>query len=138
MQERAQQLLKRHGLRKTEMRRQVLEVFLEAERRAISQPDLQAALPDADYVTLYRILGSFEEKGIIHQVVDGGTVTKYALCHAACSEHEHHDDHAHFRCRQCGNTICLEGTIASKLRIPAGFLVEQTHLVLEGVCDRCH
>ncbi|RME93976.1 MAG: transcriptional repressor [Bacteroidetes bacterium] len=137
MQNRSIELLKKHGLRKTEIRKQVLNVFLAAERQAISQPDLQSALPQADYVTLYRVLDSFEEKGLIHQVVDGGHVTRYALCQASCSEHEHHDDHAHFRCHQCERTICLEGSITSKLRIPSGFKVERTHLIMEGVCDQC-
>lgn len=130
-------ILKQHGLRKTAIRRQVLEQFLSVEHRAISQPDLQSALPDADYVTLYRVLSSFAEKGIIHQIVDSSQATKYALCHSECAEHDHHDDHAHFHCQSCGKTICLDGTVESKVRLPQGFSVRQTHLVLEGHCDHC-
>ncbi|MEL7220095.1 MAG: transcriptional repressor [Bacteroidota bacterium] len=130
-------ILKQHNLRKTAIRAQVLEVFLQEGNKAIAHPDMERLLPHADRITLYRTLKTFEEKGIIHQVVDGSNAAKYALCQDTCTEHEHHDEHAHFHCQDCGKTICLDSTVQSNVQVPQGFSVKQTHLVLEGTCNDC-
>lgn len=137
MQKAIENILKCHGLRKTQMRGQVLELFLSSNREALTHPDLEKRMPDADRVTLYRTLKSFEKKGIIHQVVDGTQATKFALCAGACSAHEHFDQHAHFHCKGCGKTICLDEKINTSFNVPEGFKVSQAHLVLEGQCEAC-
>lgn len=131
------ELLQRHDLRKTAMRGTVLQLFLEAGKQALTHPQLERLLPDADRITLYRTLKAFEDKGLIHQVVDSSNATKYALCNDACTEHRHHDEHAHFHCHNCGQTICLDSITTSTIQVPRGFKVEQTHLVLEGTCSNC-
>lgn len=131
------QLLEKHQLRKTDIRRRVLEVFMEAGAQALTNNDLETLLEDADRITLYRTLKTFEQKGLIHQAVDKSHSTKYALCMEECSEHEHHDEHAHFHCQDCGKTVCIEGHVQSQVQIPAGFKIKQTHLVLEGTCSDC-
>ena len=130
-------LLAQHSLRKTPMRIAVLDLFIEADHEAITHPELERRFPDADRVTLYRTLKSFEEKGIIHQVIDSSNATKYALCHTTCTTHQHTEDHAHFHCQDCGKTICLDNVSPSPIQIPNGFEVKQTHLVLEGKCSDC-
>ena len=137
MQNRIENILKCHGLRKTEMRCQVLRLFLSANREAITHPELERRMPDADRITLYRSLKSFEEKGIIHQVVDGTQAMRYALCTDTCNEHQHLDQHAHFHCNDCGKTICLEENLATPFNVPLGFQVAQAHLVLKGKCGNC-
>lgn len=137
MQKAIENILKHHGLRTTEMRCQVLKLFLLANREAITHPELERRMPDADRITLYRSLKSFEEKGIIHQVVDGSQATKYALCTGTCTEHQHVDQHAHFHCNDCGKTICLEEKLSPSFNVPQGFLVSQAHLVLKGKCENC-
>lgn len=131
------QLLEKHHLRKTDIRRRVLRAFMEAGSQALTNNDLETLLEDADRITLYRTLKTFEQKGLIHQAVDKSHSTKYALCTEECSEHDHHDEHAHFHCQDCGKTVCIEGKVQSKVEIPAGFKVKQTHLVLEGTCSDC-
>ncbi len=138
MTEKALDILQRHQLRNTAVRRQVLEQFLQAGHKALSNSDLEDALENPDRITLYRTLKTFEQKGIVHQAIDGSGTTKYALCQDECSEHEHHDDHAHFHCHDCGKTICLEGSIKSAVQLPEGFQVQQKHFVLEGTCADCH
>ena len=130
-------LLKEHQLRRTPMRVEVLRVLLDAGNTAIAHPELEQLLPKADRITLYRTLKTFEEKGLVHQVVDSSNATKYALCRDHCTEHQHHDDHAHFHCQDCGKTVCLDTITTSTFQVPAGFKVAQTHLVLEGTCDAC-
>lgn len=131
-------ILKHAGLRATSVRLAILDKFIDKNETALAHNQLESALNEVDRVTIYRTLKTFEEKGIIHQVVDGSTIQKYALCHQDCSEHHHEDTHAHFSCNVCGETVCLDDvhTITPK-KIPSGFKVENTHIVLKGSCDKC-
>ncbi|MCB0641481.1 MAG: transcriptional repressor [Phaeodactylibacter sp.] len=124
-------------LRKTPIRKEVLQLFLEQKGRAFSSKEIEMALDNPDRITLYRTLKVFEQNGVIHQAVDGSGTAKYALCDDDCSDQCHHDDHAHFHCLNCGKTVCLEGKIESTIKVPKNFQVEQTHLVLEGRCSDC-
>ena len=131
------QLLTDHGLRKTSIRLDVLGVFMKNVDTAMSHQFLERELEESDRVTLYRTLKTFESKGIIHQALDGSGVSKYALCHVDCDEHKHLDDHAHFHCNDCGKTLCLEDSQAPQISVPAGYKVENAHLVIQGSCDQC-
>lgn len=130
-------ILAHHGLRKTPMRVQVLQVFLLNRDQALSSHQLETGLPDADRITLYRTLRTFEQKGIIHQALDGTLNQKYALCSGACTEHQHLDQHAHFHCSVCGKTICLDEVNQLLHQMPAGFIVHSSHLILRGSCPDC-
>ena len=75
-----------------------------------------------DRVTLYRTIKQFEEKGLIHEVIDTKGQAKYALCVTECTTHEHHDDHLHFHCSQCDRTIGVDGEV--NLRIDLSFRIQ--------------
>ena len=137
MQNEILKLLVKHNLRRTNIRKQVLQLFLNAKTKALASSDLEKALDNPDRITLYRTLRTFEKRGLIHQAVDGSGTMKYALCSETCTEKEHHDEHAHFHCYECGNTICLEEKVKPNINLPAGFEVKQAHLVLEGKCQNC-
>jgi Fur family ferric uptake transcriptional regulator len=63
-------LLVKNGLKRTGARLQVLDILSHRES-ATSQPYLENVVgKEIDRVTLYRILKTFEEKGIIHRVLD--------------------------------------------------------------------
>lgn len=130
------QMLKDHGLRKTDIRLQILQVF-SGQDKACSQQDLQQALGEIDRVTLYRTLRSFEEKGLIHRAIDGTDQAKYALCQDDCTVHEHQDDHAHFHCMSCGETICIEDVQVPSVKLPQGYQLREAQLVLRGYCAQC-
>ncbi|MBK8349291.1 MAG: transcriptional repressor [Saprospiraceae bacterium] len=132
----AETILKKHRLRVTQFRVDVVEIFASAGR-ALSSPDIEEKLKDADRITLYRTLKSFEDKGIIHKAIDGTIVQKYALCEAHCDEHHHHDEHVHFHCESCENTFCLERVFVPKVDLPAGFSVTQTNMIVHGICEKC-
>ena len=129
-------LLQQHRLRKTEMRREVLALFVNSTE-ALSSQFIETALGDVDRVTLYRTLRSFEEKGLIHKAVDGTDIAKYALCHDHCTEEHHNHNHAHFHCDQCNKTLCLDSVHLPKLKIPRGYKVSGSQLILNGLCDQC-
>ncbi|MEQ8705614.1 MAG: transcriptional repressor [Phaeodactylibacter sp.] len=131
------QKLESHQLRKTAFRKEVLELFMASEGEALSNQELESQLDNPDRITLYRTLKAFEDKGLIHLAADNGGISRYALCLADCTTHAHHDQHAHFQCRTCGKTICLEGEVVIRAQAPVGFKVERENLTLEGLCDEC-
>ena len=93
----SQDLLKSHHLRITPIREKVLDVFLSRGGEAIPKMIIEENLVRFDRVTLYRTIKQFEEKGLIHEVIDTKGQTKYALCATECTTQEHHDDHLHFQ-----------------------------------------
>ena len=131
------QILQDHSLKRTSLRLSVLGLFVN-HSKALGVSDFDDELDSFDRVTLYRTLRTFEEKGIIHKVMDGHRGTKYALCADQCTDHEHHDEHVHFHCNECGETICLSDVIVPSIKVPAGFAVHHEHTYLEGVCDHCN
>ncbi len=130
-------ILKEASLRVTPVRARVLEIF-DQHNFAISHQEIEDALTIVDRVTLYRTLKSFEQKGIIHKVVDGTGQDKFAMCEHHCTEHHHQDEHIHFNCDQCGNTFCVDEVGIPAINLPNGFSVSSTNIVMKGVCDKCN
>lgn len=132
----AKKLLQDKKLRVTPVREQVLTALM-TKGHALSASDIELAFDYVDRITLYRTLNTFEEKGLIHKVVDGTKVAKFAICEEHCDEGHHHDDHVHFHCEDCGNTYCVEEVEMPYIKIPADFKVKTTNIVLSGLCKNC-
>jgi len=137
IEERISNLLKQASLRTTKVRRLLLEEFLKAGTTARSSYELERKFEDLDRITLYRTLKTFEEVGIIHQAVDVSGRSKYAICTEDCSTHQHEDHHAHFYCKKCEKTVCLDDIKIPTPQLPKDFLLEDSQLVLSGVCRNC-
>ena len=129
-------LLKEHSLKHTKQRVRVLEeIALDAV--AISQPELEKKLgKEIDRVTLYRILNIYEDKGILHRIMDMNGTANYAICSSSCSEKHHHDEHVHFNCIQCSKIYCLEVALPN-LNMPAGFKATTVNTTVYGICEKC-
>ena len=127
-----------HGLRRTPFRLKVLKIFLDSEDQALNNASLESQLPDADRITLYRTIKSFEKAGIIHQAIDGSNESKYALCNNDCTEHNHKDNHAHFLCNTCGKTFCIENVMNSTYSLPVKFTMDKVHVAITGICGNCN
>jgi Fur family ferric uptake transcriptional regulator len=136
--EKAISILKKHSLRKTPFRLEVLSLFLDNATKGISPNFIENSVKDFDRITLYRTLKTFEKSGVIHMAIDGSNDTKYALCHEDCSTHNHIDDHAHFLCTDCGETYCLENVIQPQITLPANYKLTSAHLALSGLCKNCN
>lgn len=132
------QLLKKHKLRNTSCREEVLDFFL-GKDFALSHADLESYLVQSfDRVTLYRTLKTFLEAGLIHKVLDDEGGVKYALCRNHCTDHQHQDNHIHFKCIACGNTSCLEMIEIPFISLPKGYKSSEMYLLVQGVCKECN
>jgi len=125
-------LLRTYGLSETAIRRGVLSLFW-GDGVALTQKEIEAGLSSSlDRVTLYRNLKLFTEKGLLHKVVINEDTHKYKLAGSF-----RRSDHAHFYCTRCRKLLCMPGVDVDTGRLPAGFQVYSTRLVIEGVCSNC-
>lgn len=128
--------LRKFKLKATPCREEVLKLFLQNEH-ALSHSVIESNTKASfDRVTVYRTLKSFEEKGLIHKVLDDNSVTKYALCQDCSADHHHHE-HVHFKCDKCGQTTCIESVDIPSVKLPSGYEVHQKNLLIQGVCELC-
>jgi Fur family ferric uptake transcriptional regulator len=105
---------------------------------AVSQPELEKKLgKEIDRVTLYRILNTYEDKGILHRIMDMNGTANYAICSASCTEHHHHDEHVHFNCTNCFKIYCLEVNVP-RIKMPQGFTATTVTSTAFGVCEKCN
>jgi len=132
----SKEILKKHNLRVTNSRLDVVDYFV-SEQKALSLGALEVQFPDYDRVTLYRTLNSFLDSGILHKIPnDLGTAT-YGLCHETCGPEEHCHDHIHFKCNNCGTMECLDDLHVPNVKVPEGYQVDNTNLIVDGICASC-
>lgn len=130
-------ILRKNKLKITQPRLRVLEIISE-KKSAISQPELEKIVgKDIDRVTLYRILGSFDEKGILHKVFDLNGTATYAICSTKCTAQHHHDQHIHFICSTCNSVYCLDEVSIPKISLPNNFTLHSIAINAVGLCDKC-
>jgi Fur family transcriptional regulator, ferric uptake regulator len=129
-------ILRRKRLSATDSRKKILSLFL-STKDALSHNDIEKKAGEKfDRVTVYRTLQSFVEKGIIHAIPSTEEAVHYALC-KDCHEGHHEDQHLHFVCTQCHETICLENSTFPQVTLPEGYIAERVQVVVNGVCRKC-
>ena len=130
-------LLHAHGLKKTPIRTEILDLFMSHDF-ALSARDIIARMKAGhDRVTVYRALASFEKHDILHKASEDGQGVKYALCSHNRRDETHNDQHAHFICDECHKTYCLEEVIIPKIEVSNEFLVDRINYTLRGICKDC-
>lgn len=130
-------LLHEHGLKKTPIRTEMLELF-KAHDFALSASDIVTKITAGhDRVTIYRALSSFEEHGILHRASEDGQGIKYAMCGSHCPDKPHTDKHAHFVCEECHHTYCLEDVKVPEVKVSNEFSVSRANYTLSGLCKEC-
>jgi Fur family transcriptional regulator, ferric uptake regulator len=131
-------LLKKNQLSVTASRHSILQLFMH-HPGALAHADIEKMTASKiDRVTVYRTLQTFVEKGIIHTIPSTDNNIRYALCKASCADGHHHDHHVHFECERCHNTTCLDEVDTPVVRLPRGFRLTQTEVVIKGVCRACN
>jgi Fur family ferric uptake transcriptional regulator len=130
-------ILKKSQLSVTDSRKKILELFLNSNG-ALAHGDIEKKTGEKfDRVTVYRTLQTFLDKGIIHTIPTAENSVRYALCIDNCSEGHHHDNHVHFVCSKCNNTICLPHITIPQVSLPDGFRPSESQMVVTGVCKEC-
>lgn len=130
-------ILKNNGYKHTKTRESVLEI-LDKSKESLSAYDIsEKSNKKLDVVTVYRILETLEETGLIHKVVSTG---KYRKCHI--SEHEENNQcHHNIICKKCGyiEEIHCEGMniIEKVVASNTSFKIENHILEFYGLCDKC-
>ncbi|PWT75921.1 MAG: Fur family transcriptional regulator [Bacteroidetes bacterium] len=133
----ADDILKQSHLSITSSRIKILNLFLET-KGALAHGDIEKKFGGKfDRVTIYRTLQTFLDKGIIHSIPTADNSVQYALCKDDCTAGHHHDQHVHFICNQCGNTVCLDDVHVPTVKLPIGFTSTQVHMIVSGICKDC-
>ena len=131
------QTLRNAGLAKTTQRMAVLERLIGAAgplnvRDILTETRGKLKI---NRVTVYRILASFREGGIIREIEAGSGTTYYEM---ACL---HNPIHPHFHCRRCGSLTCMPPLTLSQaldwLTRPYNFSVESINVHITGICGPC-
>lgn len=133
--EKCEQILANKKISPTAMRVLTLD-FLLKQSAAVSLSDIEKNFFQSDRITLYRTLKTFEKKGLIHSIQENNT-SKYALCQDACAEDFHQDNHLHFYCTRCKETVCLDQVDLSKIPLPPNFSLQQLRFFAKGICENC-
>jgi Fur family ferric uptake transcriptional regulator len=127
----------RHGLRSTEQRRVVTEMFFTSDGH-LSIEDLldqvRVQEPKIGYATVYRTLKLLKECGLAFERHFGDGVSRYEV---AWSD-EHHD---HLICVECEKIIEFEDedieALQHQVAAKHGFRLVRHKLELYGVCPEC-
>lgn len=108
---------------------------LERENRPLSLSDVVDILETMDKSSVFRVLATFLEKDLVHEIDDGSGRLKYEVCR--CEHHSLSDMHAHFLCEECGEIFCLDGIDPTAIALPDGFKAHSANFVLKGLCPKC-
>jgi Fur family ferric uptake transcriptional regulator len=120
--------------RNTVSKQMILE-SLKKSQSAVSQETLQKELGNTvDRATIYRVLNSFCEEGIIHKILGDDGKFYFAIC-MNCSEKKHRHNHFHFKCMTCGKIECLPNEM--EVQLPQGYQSVTFNGFISGYCSDC-
>ncbi|MEM9896098.1 MAG: transcriptional repressor [Bacteroidota bacterium] len=136
MYEELKSILKKHDLRVTDSRLEVLRIFIE-DGNALSQGNVENRLSGHDRVTIYRTLNSFLDSGILHKIPNESGAATYGMCYSTCSPKMHNHEHVHFKCNSCGQMQCLNQEHIPPVTVPTGYKIDAVNMIVDGVCSKC-
>ena len=128
--------IKSSGLKATLPRLKILEIFQRAEQRHMTAEDVYRLLlaedTDIGLATVYRVLGQFEQAGLLARSHFDTTKAIYELC-----DGEHHD---HLVCLDCGTVLEFHDAAIERrqeeVAAARGFTLEDHSLSLYARCNR--
>lgn len=86
-----------------------------------------------DRVTIYRVLEWLVAHGLAHRIAGDDRVWRFNA-----ADEGHAGRHAHFKCNDCGEVICLEATAAARqIPLPPGYRSQEIELTVKGLCADC-
>lgn len=129
------QMLKAAELYCTKCRVAILKVLIKADK-PLSQDQIARRLGKnrLNKVTVYRILESFCQAGLVHRAFIQKRAVHFELANR-CSEIR---CHPHFICKSCGVTNCLVDLSVPIVKgLQKGFVIHRQQVRLEGLCPAC-
>ena len=131
-------LLTEAKLEPTENRRRVLEV-IGNNHFPLSARDIYQTLQRSsriNRVTVYRILDLLVEHELVDRISTGGRSFYYGM-----APNEHHEPHAHFYCKCCGQMDCLTpdslNVDSDALRKTFPGRIDKVEIRVDGLCKNC-
>ena len=143
--ETAMAVLKARGYRQTKPRQLVLTT-LDLAPGALSPYEIVERIREAgekgDVASVYRILQTLEENGLVHRVITTG---KYRKCllgpESECHRHQMQHCHHNLVCRTCGRIeeVHCPGldVIEQAIGSQSPFRIERHALEFSGLCEAC-
>jgi Fe2+ or Zn2+ uptake regulation protein len=135
MEQNAEDTLKHAGLQKTAQRLAVLDILTRADE-PLTASDVFLRLPEeqkVNRVTVYRILSSYTQKGIIREFESKRGIHYYERAWLLTPPHPH------FNCRACGTMICMTADLDSEpwkqMMNRPDFVIENINI--SGLCGLC-
>lgn len=120
-------------IRRTRQREAICRAFEAADRPLKPEEVAQAAaadVPNIGIATVYRNISALVEEGWLTAVEIPGQSSRYELA----GKHHHH----HFLCRSCQQMFEVEGCLPKLSALtPEGFVLEDHHITLYGLCSEC-
>lgn len=129
------ELLNKRGLKATVNRLNLLEK-MQKYGSAMGYSSIKNEMKPIDRVTLYRILESLKEKGVIHKAFQENNETYYAICGTTCDTKTHTHDHIHFNCSNCSSVTCVEPVKSITIEIPK-YEIHELSINASGLCLNC-
>ena len=122
-------------LKRTDQRRTILEVLLDAKGPQTADEIMTAiSRKSANRVTVYRVLESMVGAGLVHKAFIHKRAEHFELADR-CTNLQ---CHPHFTCVSCGATNCVVGvSVPLVKRLEEGFIIHRQQVHLEGLCPRC-
>lgn len=125
------EVLSENKIRITPNRLEILNI-LERSTKALAEKEIQKELSGkCDRATIYRNLSMLTDIGIIHPVTTELGVKKYVF-------RKEKTEHLHFKCTECGDTICLTDTKMNNIKLPEGFTKKDSNFLIIGICNKCN
>ncbi len=127
-----QVMLKDAGLKVTPGRTAVLTVLMNAEK-PLSSPEIKQKISplSLDQATIYRILHSLNNSGLVQNVSFGSDKSYWEL-----QSHHHH-----LRCEKCDKVVnipeCNLHNMEKNLQVQSGFTDIRHSLEYLGTCEEC-
>ena len=129
--------LKNTGLKATQPRLKILEIFQHGAQRHMSAEDVYRVLmeehSDIGLATVYRVLMQFQQAGLLERSHFEGGKAVYEL-----DEGKHHD---HLVCTACGRVEeFYDAEIEHRQQVTAtarGWLLQDHAMSLYGLCSEC-
>ena len=128
-----EKVLHQHNLKRTGCREGIISILNKAGM-PLSENEIRDKLNGHfDRTTFYRSFKTLLENSILHKIVVDNQIVKYALG----SLGEMQKNHAHFFCTSCNGINCLEPVLVDISRLPQGYVVRETEIIIKGLCIRC-